>query len=141
MVCRHQKGDPNCSSSPGYAYGYSEGSQEVSRLKEELNSYKAMTGNDYGQYVIRQKHYDKGYLILRVEYPSCSKCAFEGNKVMVFKPQDPLDALGWRKIDPHFRDKVSGSNEAPAPLARFPASNEGWKHALAFVNMIANTRI
>ena len=56
-------------------------------MKAELESYKAMTGNDYGKYVIRQKHYEDGYLVLRVEYPSCSKCSFEGNKVRVFKLQ------------------------------------------------------
>jgi hypothetical protein len=73
---------------------------------------------------------------MKVLYPNCSKCAYEGNKVMVFLNVNEVDVLRWRKIDPHFRDPKTSrsSKEAPPPAARFPASKEGWADALAYAN-------
>lgn len=71
-------------------------------------------------------------LVLKVKYPNCKRCTYEGNKVMVYLKTDPLKALKWKKIDPHFRGPGRTDKEAPSPAARFPASPEGWQDALAF---------
>lgn len=72
------------------------------------------------------------HLVMKVKYPSCVKCAFEGSKVMVFLRVAEVDALRWRRIDPHFRDSKSRLNEAPSPAARFPATPEGWTDAINY---------
>ena len=74
------------------------------------------------------------HLVMKVLYPNCSKCAYEGQKVMVFLNVSEADALRWRRIDPHFRAPHQGlmPKEAPSPDARFPASIEGWEDALAY---------
>ena len=43
-------------------------------------------------------------------------------------------ALQWKHIDPHFRDPgISVAyDEAPSPVARFPATNEGWEDAFSY---------
>lgn len=71
------------------------------------------------------------HLVMKVKYPNCRACAYEGNKVMVFLNTTPLQAMKWRRIDPHFRaaGKYENAKEAPSPVARFPASPAGWKDA------------
>ena len=72
---------------------------------------------------------------MKVKYPNCAKCSFEGEKVMVFLNITEAEALRWRKIDPHFTDPAKyspGSREAPGPAARFPASNDGWVDAMRY---------
>jgi hypothetical protein len=73
-------------------------------------------------------------MVMKVKYPNCSICAYEGNKVMVFLNTKALDVLKWKKIDPHFRDlKLKNTTrEAPSPAARFPASDEGWQDAVSY---------
>lgn len=75
-------------------------------------------------------------LVLKVLYPNCARCAYEGNKVMVFLGVTAMDALKWKSIDPHFRDpkKSRAMSEAPSPAARFPASTKGWEAALHFAD-------
>jgi hypothetical protein len=77
--------------------------------------------------------------VLKVKYPNCSSCAFEGTKVMVFAGATIKQAIKWRKIDPHFRDPsaLRAADEAPSPAARFPGNNVGWQDALAW----ARTRL
>jgi hypothetical protein len=74
------------------------------------------------------------HLVMRVKYPNCAKCAYEGSKVIVFLDVTLKHAIKWRRIDPHFRDPRGNlaMNEAPSPAARFPASKEGWSDALAY---------
>lgn len=156
MVCRHKPGDPNCSKSPEGRLRYElEMKQQraddekqylktvkyyqdrVSELEEEISNWNAMTGNNYGDYEIIDDHWENGCLILKVRYPSCKNCSFEAQKVLVFELENPKDAMYWKKIDPHFRETPpKNRNEAPPPLARFPASEEGWIHALKFVRSL-----
>lgn len=77
-------------------------------------------------------------LVMKVKYPNCSSCSYEGNKIMVFRSTTPIDALKWKKIDPHFRDpkKLSNPREAPSPAARFPATTEGWKDAISYASSL-----
>lgn len=72
------------------------------------------------------------HVVLKVLYPNCSKCSYEGNKVMVFLNVSETQLVKWRSIDPHFREGSSTDREAPSPTARFPASVEGWDDAIQY---------
>ncbi len=77
------------------------------------------------------------HLVMKVQYPNCSMCAYEGIKVMVFLNVNLIDALKWKTIDPHFRASDDPVNlgrprQAPSPAARFPASEDGWEDALTY---------
>ena len=126
MTCRHSAGDPNCSSNDPYKY-----SSPTPPTPNALN------------YEVLDVVEDSGYMILKVKYPNCSQCAFEGTKVMVFENVTVLKAFKWKKIDPHFRDpkrSYSYEREAPSPIARFPGNDIGWTNAKAFVRMLVNSK-
>lgn len=74
------------------------------------------------------------HLVMKVLYSNCALCAYEGQKVLVFLNTSTLDALKWRKIDPHFRPQSTGRphTEAPSPAARFPSTKDGWVDALTY---------
>lgn len=75
------------------------------------------------------------HLVLKVEYPNCRLCSFEGRKVMVFLNTSPMAAIKWKEIDPHFRaaSKAPPSDRcAPSPAARFPATPDGWCDAVSY---------
>ena len=72
------------------------------------------------------------HLVMKVKYPNCALCAYEGQKVMVFLNVTEAQVLKWRRIDPHFRATKALPQEAPSPAARFPASQEGWRDALDY---------
>lgn len=77
------------------------------------------------------------YLVLKVQYPSCTACAYEGIKVLVFKGHAlERAAIRWREIDPHFRppDPNAPLHHAPPPIARFPGTDEGWNMALGLID-------
>lgn len=95
---------------------------------------------DASNYEIQEVSEVGTHLVLKVKYPNCASCAYEGNKVMVFLNVKAIDAMKWKKIDPHFRapPKVGSSypnitsREAPSPAARFPGSADGWADAIAY---------
>jgi hypothetical protein len=148
VTCRHQAGDPNCSSHPDYtrsaAYFDEQRASEslkadlVRRRREELEA----STPDPDKYAIEDVTRVGHHLVLKVKYPSCTKCAFEGSKVMVFLNVSEMDALRWRRIDPHFRDPKTQPkpNEAPSPAARFPASKEGWADAVRYAESKAGEK-
>lgn len=72
--------------------------------------------------------------MMKVKYPNCRNCAYEGCKVMVFLNVTEAQVLRWKKIDPHFRDpkKAMSTSESPSPAARFPGSAEGWADAQSY---------
>lgn len=114
--------------------------KEIAKTKREYEARAAelqtRTPNP-DRYEVQEAVELNGHLILKVLYPNCSKCAFEGNKVMVFLRVNTAEAIKWKRIDPHFRslliaDRKSGIKEAPPPAARFPATAEGWSDALEF---------
>ena len=115
MICRHSPGDPNCGSG---SYGRSYAS--------------APATPDASNYTVEDIARCGSHLVLKVKYPNCSNCAFEGIKVMVFLNVTELEALRWRKIDPHFRGSKAVKGEAPSPAARFPGTTDGWSDALAY---------
>lgn len=118
MTCRHSKGDPSCSSSAEYV----------------RREYEAKTP-DKRNYEILDVWCSGSYMVLKVKYPNCSSCSYEGTKVMVFADVDALVAMKWKEVDPHFRDPESGpkgwllNTRAPTPIARFPGSDSGWQDA------------
>lgn len=135
MTCRHSPGDPNCSSHPDRQY---ERAQESQRERDkEAAILKALASKDTPD----AKHYEvvgvvevSSHLVMKVLFPNCSHCSFEGSKVIVWLNTTPLQALMWKQIDPHFRDKKAATNplHAPGPDARFPASPDGWIDAVEY---------
>jgi hypothetical protein len=145
VTCRHASGDPACSSTPG-GWRASEiarenAEYEVKRRLEEIE--KARTPDSEKYEIVDVARVDK-HLVMKVRYPNCAKCSFEGDKVMVFLNVTEADVLRWRRIDPHFRDPKAktAAREAPSPAARFPARPDGWTDALSYargkVPMVSN---
>ena len=130
MTCRHSAGDPACSSHPDHP------DNPANRRVREIEARTP----DSEKFEIIDVVVISPHLVLKVQYPNCAKCSYEGTKVMVFLNCSTVDALKWRKIDPHFRPYKQGQNprEAPGPDARFPASEEGWRDAVAYANIKAN---
>ncbi len=139
MICRHSRGDPNCGSSGGSS------SVEYVYRDTPCNKkhYPDVETPDSKNYDIVQIERVGEHLVLKVLYPNCSKCAFEGNKVMVFINIGELEVIRWKEIDPHFRPSKEGGTQwakgtlkdvkkAPSPVARFPATEEGWKDAIVY---------
>ena len=122
MTCKHKPGDINCSSYDPYKY-----QPPTPEPQKTPDSQKFEIEDIYDSV--------NNYLILKIKYPNCSMCSYEGNKVIVYSGIQLKDVLKWREIDPHFRDSDSNdAKKAPSPIARFPASSEGWANAVAFVN-------
>ena len=140
MICRHSNGDPGCTSGKAdlEPSGQWKGYQE-----RVIERYVDSEKPDSKNYDIEAVEKIGSHLVLKVSYPNCKKCAYEGNKVMVFLNTTELDVLRWKEIDPHFRPQkeegtqyVKGAlkdpKKAPSPAARFPASDEGWKDAIEY---------
>lgn len=118
MTCRHQSNDPACSSN-----------------QHRYESVSATSDTpDASKYEIEDAVPVGTHLVLKVKYPNCRACSYEGVKVLVYLDVSPVAALQWRKIDPHFADPKTPrpARNAPPPAARFPASAEGWADALDY---------
>lgn len=133
MTCHHRPGDPDCSSNGG---GWRR--DEAERLQREnqvLTRKLESRTPDKEKFEIVDIERVGPHVVLKVLYPNCAKCSYEGNKVMVFLNVTEVDMVRWRVIDPHFRNPaVAIKREAPSPAARFPASKEGWADAIAYAN-------
>lgn len=119
MVCRHKANDPECSSHWSHQY-----------------NVPVPATPDSSKFKIKDAKEVNGHLVLKVLYPNCSKCSYEGMKVMVFLKTTLLEAIKWEILDPHFGDPNRKRTEtlSPSPVARFPASAEGWTDAIAYAN-------
>jgi len=125
MTCRHSANDPSCSSHKDYRDPY-ESYSSVPKTPDAKN-YTIVDAVAVGR-----------HLVIKVSYPNCKTCSYEGVKVLVYLGVSSLNAMRWRTIDPHFRDPKKASRdatEAPGPSARFPASEEGWADALAYAQV------
>jgi hypothetical protein len=137
MTCRHRPGDPNCGS-------YQAHIDSAKRLLEETKSADTPDASNFDIEDVKQIG---GHLVLKVRYPNCARCAYEGVKVMVFLNTTTIHAMRWKTIDPHFRaprqpialDGPADRNlvarlarEAPSPAARFPGNDTGWYDACAY---------
>lgn len=130
MTCRHSDGDISCSSHPSNVEARQYSFEEEKRKK----LIKDGTTPDSSNYEILDIVQVGAHLVMKVLYPNCVKCAYEGVKIMVILNTSPLDALKWKKIDPHFRQPPSTKSikEAPPPAARFPNSKDGWEDAMIY---------
>lgn len=126
MICRHTKGDISCSSHPDY--------RGQSYYEPKFSSARAAENSpDKTKFEIEEVEEVGPHLVMKVKYPNCSKCSYEGLKIMVFLNTAIKAVFKWRELDPHFRDdKISKVTAAPSPSARFPASQAGWEDALAY---------
>jgi hypothetical protein len=126
MTCRHAENDPACG-------GYEGRVASARRLVDEYNERRGLGKTpDAAAFNIKEVAEIGPHLVLKVEYPNCANCAFEGVKI-VFLNTRASTALLWREIDPHFRGaKNPIASQAPSPAARFPASAEGWDDAIAY---------
>jgi hypothetical protein len=128
MVCRHEPGDPNCTS----------GKASLPRQYRSSSSYSSTSYSppetpDARNYKILDVVQEGLHLVMKVKYPNCSRCSYEGTKVLVYLNMTAIGALKWKVIDPHFTDKKPLSEEyAPSPAARFPASTQGWQDAITY---------
>jgi hypothetical protein len=146
MVCRHAPGDPACSSHPANiaareaeARRYSEDrlKKQIADLTKEL----AQGQIDAEKAEVVDMHRVGPHVVLKVQYPTCKKCSYEGLKVMVYLNVTEAQVIRWRVFDPHFQDPATAKQsprEAPSPAARFPASKEGWDDALAYARSKAD---
>lgn len=100
---------------------------QANRLVQEL-AERSPNPDDFK--IVDYEQVDR-HLVLKVQYPSCKRCEFDQCKVMVFLDRTLKSALRWKRIDPHFYEK-KGAGEVPSPVARFPASAEGWSDAIAY---------
>lgn len=141
MTCRHRPGDPDCSSHPNNvraeAYRQVERShtQTVTDLEREIVALRAQISPtpDSKNYDVVEVEEVGRCVVMKVRYPNCAKCSYEGLKVMVFSNVTIKDAIRWKKIDPHFRKPgTAAAYDAPSPVARFPGSDDGWRDALAY---------
>jgi len=119
MTCRHRPGDLSCS-----RYGYGGNAPET----PDVDRFEILDARPAGGDV----------LVVKVQYPNCLKCAYEGVKILVYEHTTMLDALRWRRIDPHFRSPEvdPARTSAPPPVARFPGTIHGWNRALAFAALL-----
>jgi hypothetical protein len=122
MTCRHGPSDPDCSSHPNHVR-YQEVRSELGQRTPDASNYTIEAAERVGL-----------HLVMKVKYPNCASCAYEGNKVMVFLNVTELDVIRWKRIDPHFRPTAKGkaSFEAPSPAARFPGTPDGWTDAITY---------
>lgn len=140
MTCRHSPGDPACSSHPTNVARHaaeraSHAQQRAEARIKELEAQLSQGRLDAEKFEILDAVRVQGNLVLKVQYPSCPRCSYEGVKVLVYINVSEMVALRWRVIDPHFRapsEEKQDPREAPSPAARFPASPEGWQDALHY---------
>lgn len=73
------------------------------------------------------------FIAVMAVYEGCTN--FEGQKVMVFKATlEEIERQGM--LDPHFCD-----GDHISPIARFRPDDEGWRHAVSFVEALAQQRL
>ena len=129
MTCRHNPGDPTCTSGNSAEALAQKGREMLERWDPQP---------DNTQYEVLEAQPMDGHLIMKVRYASCPNCAFEGTKIMVFLNTSAVDALKWKRIDPHFQDPMMKGMpaDAPTPDARFPATEQGWSHAIKYAQSL-----
>jgi hypothetical protein len=141
MTCKHQ--DPINNSSCGSYRTPKQQLEELNNQKKELSQkYNLQDEPDNSKFEILDTEEVGTHLLLKVKYESCSKCSYEGIKILAYADVSLRDVLKWRIIDPHFSDKLPQTKKhAPSPIARFPASDLGWDMAVLFLRLVANRPI
>ena len=114
MTCHHKAGDPACSS---HYLNHNNPAQVA------LREVEARTP-DAKKFEILDVAVRGPHLVVKVLYPNCAKCSYEGTKVMVFLNCSTLDAIKWRMIDPHFRPvpPIATTQRLPSATNRHPGA-------------------
>ncbi len=145
MTCHCSSPHEHSSRAANYAYTSAQSSVEqakrdadakVAAVQRELAKAQSMTP-DATRFDVEDLVEVGPHAVLKVRFPNCAACAYEGVKVLVYLNVKALDIVRWKKLDPHFRAMPKSGwpvKEAPSPAARFPASDQGWKDALAYAN-------
>lgn len=122
MTCRHKPGDPSCSKSDAAYY------RQLTPDTPDSNRFEILDFWQIGT-----------YLIVKVKYPNCVACAFEGVKILVYENLLPSSLVFWKNIDPHFRQPARSFDRtvAPPPIARFPCTEAGLRHARIFCEALS----
>ena len=129
MTCRHSDDDPSCSS-------YPENVRRAQALVDAKKERDALTP-DADEYEILQFERVGRVIVLKVLYPNCTLCAYDGTKIMIMPHMSEIQMIQLKRIDPHFRPlSENATGEAPSPIARFPGSEIGWTNALAFAKRL-----
>lgn len=135
MVCRHEPGDPACSSSPeGQARQARQDAAWARKKAEEREADLLARTPNPDVFEVTELEQVGAHLVVKVQYTSCTKCSFDAQKVMVFFDVKVKDVVFWKRIDPHFREPPTKDDPkvAPPPRARFPADDAGWQDALDY---------
>ncbi len=133
MVCRCSSPAEHAQREVAAAYDSARYESDAAKKREAaLQAQIDAMSPDPTRYEIVEVAPVGAHLVLKVRFPSCAKCAYEGTKVLVYLNTSAVDALKWRKLDPHFRDAKATTGEAPSPAARFPASPAGWADATVY---------
>lgn len=105
---------------------------EAERLKKTIATLQQ--NSNYTNYTIEEYERVGPHVVIKVKYLD-SKCDYEGQKILVYLNVPEKSLIMWRKIDPHFKDgKIKlALNEAPSPVARFPANKAGWDDAIEYL--------
>jgi hypothetical protein len=123
MTCRHAPGDHSCTT----RYPIYNNIVNTEPLTPDSKKFEILEVID--SYL--------PYLILKVKYPNCNKCSYEGTKILVYENLSIKDLIYWKEIDPHFSNsKSKDKTKSPSPIARFPASVIGMTHACRFIEML-----
>lgn len=135
MICRCSSPEQHSSRAVEQAHSSARSTEkyhkeQIKKLKDEIAGLTLSADS----FEILDAFPIEEHLVLKVKYPSCKNCEFEGVKVMVFLNATAIDALRWRRIDPHFRvvKKPYPPGEAPPPAARYPNTANGWCDAQAY---------
>jgi hypothetical protein len=139
----------HCQSKEEHAHRAVDNANYTARQRDQANAARIRElqerSPDPDEFTIEDLEQVGHNLVLKVRYPGCARCDFDRCKVMVYIGIDLKAVVRWRRIDPHFRapqlvaslpGRVSitaqPACEAPSPVARFPASAEGWADALDY---------
>jgi hypothetical protein len=129
MSCHHSPDDLECTSHPRH--------QEYIELKSKPRP-KKIDVPDMTKYTILEVQPYNTSILLKVQYENCKEqaCSYKGTKILVWLNTPLINVVKWRRIDPHFleQDKTKlPEDTAPSPDARFPASAEGYRNAIKFM--------
>lgn len=84
--------------------------------------------------VVQAKEVGK-HLVLKIKYPDCTN--YEGEKILVFKDLQLIDLINQKVIDPHFFE----DKKLKSPIARFVPTDEGWKMAVKFAEIMKEVQL
>jgi hypothetical protein len=150
MTCRHGADDPSCSSYRTPSERFTKLLGEAAELRKKHNLPDTPDASnfdvlDWSEYSGFEATNTPNYLVVKVQYPSCKDCAYEGIKVMVFENVTAKHLVRWKTIDPHFRapvllEKLTAAREAPSPVARFPGTDVGYEAAREWASTMSHKR-